>query len=259
MGSVSIGSEWTRELEERRERARRETFRRGREARSAAARRAGIASGRVRRQLARGRAVPHRRDRLQALALSYPVRQVTRKQHRRLYEARCRHAGLPLTDWALETNYVLYRSLVRWYRKWGQDFETTNPQQARALAKAGRARCTRTVQRHRAVLSELGLIRSCHVRRRGALAGHRDTLRICLLPPLSNRNVTPPAGAGGGRACGPLPPPALPGVAPPHGGRERPPAQPAENSSDEEMNGELAQLDFASAMALFMPPDEPLL
>lgn len=219
--------------------------------RSAQARRAGIASGVVRRALARGRRVPHARDRTAALALVYPIRQVTREEHQRRYRDWCEREGRCFNEAGWETNWQLYLGYMRRYRYSGQDFETTNAQQARGLAHRGRPRCTRTVQRQRQVLVEMGLIRFSHVRRRGAELGHRDSLRVCLMPVRRRQLMSPSLREQEeGDPSGLYPPPAQTTqhlIAPPHGGRDGPPAAPAGNGSDEESAP--AQLAFADAWA----------
>ena len=193
--------------------------------------------------------MPHVRDRAHALALSYPVRQVSREEHQRRYRAWCEAEGRCFNEAGWETNWQLYLGCARRYRVSGQDFETTNAQQARGLANRGRPRCTRTVQRQRQALVEMGLVRFSHVRRRGAEAGHRDSLRVCLMnvrrrllmsPSLREQEEGDPSGL--------YPPPAQPQqhlIAPPHGGREGPPATPAGDSSEERVTPEQLSLQAA--------------
>lgn len=255
--SILTGSDYVREMERRKDRERQKIRRRNAEARSQRARAAGVASGISRRKFAKGRAVPHSRDRELGVAKVYPIRQATRKQHRRLYEACCRHRGVALSERGLETNYRLFRSLMAWYRVGGQDFETTNGQQARAMDKAGRARCARTVQRHRAILAHMGLVRSMHVKRQGALVGHRDSLRICLLPLRTKSFVTPPSGAGGGEPYGLLSPSSLPAIPPPTGGRAETPDKPAEQHSSDEEIGYLPGESFDQMLSRLLHSAEP--
>lgn len=188
----------------------------------AAGRRGGLASGIKRRQLAKGRRVPHARDRQAALALAYTVRQVSRREFERLYAAMCASQGLPNDRRGLNTAYELYSVEIRAYRAQGQDFETTNRQRELALSSRGRPRCRRTVQLTRKRLEAMGLIRYHHIRRGGWRAGQKDTLRVQLLVLERSRrgaNCTPPSGAPTPLrgVVGALPSKAL--IAPPAGGR----------------------------------------
>lgn len=170
----------------------------GRASRRAIARRAGIASGVKRRQLSRGRR-PQRRDRGEALALSYRIRQATSGEFERLYQRMCERESLPFDRRGLNTAYALYRLDVASYRAQGQDHETTNRQRGIALSSHGRPRCRRTIQLTRKRLEAMGLVRYHHVRRSGAqrTPGQLDSLRVQLMPlPRLRRlaNCTPPTG-----------------------------------------------------------------
>jgi hypothetical protein len=228
-------------------------------ARQQLARKAGLASGRKRRQLANPQ---RRRMRQRELALKFPVRIVDREEfERRDFERRLR-AGLNPNERGTETLWQEYQSCVRAFRAQGQGFLTTNGQRAEALCKHGRPRCGRTVQRAHGALREMGLLRRFHDRRGGSRVGNRDRLRIQFAPSF----VTPPSAAttaprrglavvahrpdtGGcaARKHGPAPP----GLsAPPDGGRHGTPAAPANgNGSDKEENfyesAELRQLTLA--------------
>ena len=231
------GSDYVRELEAHREEARDSLRRRQHQARQERARLAGIASGVARREAAKERGRPRRKRRCI----------VSRERHRQLYEARCRKLHILLdarSELGLETSYRLYRSLVaRGYS--GQAFETTNGQQARALTMYGRPRCTRTVQRHRAILAELGLIGSKPVHRRGSMLLQRDTVRVWLCTTqvrvtlLRKKEEEEPSAL--------LSPPSTTQIEPPTGGRERPPDKPAGNGSDEKATAPLPFFDMAAA------------
>lgn len=195
----------------------------GRAQRSHQARVAGKASARARRARSvypNRRKAPHSRSRQRALALAYPVRQLTRTQFDRLYEQTFDYVN----DRGRATTYELYRAHLAAYRARSQNFRTTNAQQARALGNRGRPRCSRTVQRQRARLVEMGLVQYTRVRRQAALPQDRDVcLSVCLLiPGVARTYVTPPSGAG----TAPLRVAVLPASqssAPPYGGRDRPP------------------------------------
>jgi len=206
-------------------------------ARSQRARRAGLASGRKRRQLAEPR---KRRVRQRELALKFPVRLIGRPEfERRDFERRLR-LGINPNERGTETLWQKYLDNARVYRVKGQGFLTTNGQRAEGMRKAGRPRCERTVQRAHAALAEMGLLRTFHDRRGGARAGNRDRLRVQFAPSF----VAPPSaaptasqsdvavGASHGRnsdrcairSHGPAPPGS---VRPPYGGSGDPPAGPA--------------------------------
>lgn len=159
-------------------------------------RKAGRASGRVRRQLARGRRTIDGVE----LELKWDVRQVTRDEFTRLYEAMCAREGVPCDPRGENTAYTLYAVEMAAYRAQGQDFETTNGQRSAALSSRGRPRARRTVQRTRARLAAMGLVRYHHLRRSGParVPGQLDTLRVHLLPRRRGwcvANDTPPSGA----------------------------------------------------------------
>lgn len=207
------------------------------------ARRAGRVSGARRRALARGRRTPHCRDQHEGLALAYRVRQVPRDELRRLFQERiCDVDGIRFSERGFQTLYAEYRAEFTRYRASGQDFQTTNAQRALALAARGRPRCARTVRRTRQRIERMGLIAYHHVRRLGARAGYRDTLRVRLLNPSF---VPLPSAARAGKAQAPSLP-ALAStttalIAPPDGGRARPPDKPAGNGSTERGSGAAAR------------------
>jgi len=226
------GSDYVREMEQRREDGRDELRRRQRRER---ARRAGIASGVARREAAKDREKPPRKRRCI----------VSRKRHRALFEAYAHQRDIIVSERGLETSWRLYRSFVaRGYD--GRVFETTNGQQTRALATYGRPRCTRTVQRHRAILGAIGLVGSKPVHRRGSMAGEKDTVRVWLcalvksfVTLLRKKEEEKPS------AC--PSPPSTTQIEPPHGGRERPPDKSAGNGSDEKATAPLPFFDMAAA------------
>lgn len=155
------------------------------------ARRGGLESGRRRRELARGRATPHRRDRGEALALAYRVQQINREAFAKRFAQLREREGVLVSERGLETLWLEYCSCMKAYRAQGQDFKSTNAQRARALDLRGRARCTRTIQRAHKQLAQMGLLRRYHVKRGGSRAGQRDCLRICV----TSTYVTPPSAA----------------------------------------------------------------
>lgn len=162
-------------------------------------RRAGRASGRRRRQLARGKRVLQGHE----LPLVWSVRQVSRSEFDSLYGRMCEREGLKDDARGRNTVYALYRVEMAAYYAQGQDFETTNGQRETALSSQGRPRCRRTVQRQRKRLELMELVAYRHIRRSGpaCIAGQMDTLRVHLLPRARARgdrtlaNVIPPSGA----------------------------------------------------------------
>lgn len=167
--------------------------------RRARARRAGYASGVARRQRSTVRRPPRARTGQQAIAIIYKVRQVGAHEFTERYREMCAERGLAYDTRGLHTALELYRCHLTVHRAQGrQDFETTNEQVSRALAKRGRARCRRTVQRQRKRLVWMGLIAYHHMRRSGArrIPGQLDSLRVRALCPPRRANVTPPSGAG---------------------------------------------------------------
>lgn len=161
--------------------------------RRATGRRGGLASGRKRRQLARGRRVPHARSREQALALSYRHRQLTETQFRTLY-FRVRPTGY---EAGYRTALEHYRSLFRCYRHAGQHYKTTNQQRGAALSSCGRPRCRRQIQRLNRLMEQMGLAHVIHFKDQRATPGHKDCL-VVEIRSGSLKNVTPPTGAGTG-------------------------------------------------------------
>ena len=212
--------------------------------RSQRARKAGLASGRRRRDLAG----PHkRRVRQRELALKFPIRLVDRAEFDRLDFARRLQHGIEPNERGTETLWRQYQADVRTYKVKGQGFLTTNGQRAEALRKGGLTRCERTVQRSHAILAEMGLLRRFHDRRGGARAGNRDRLRVQFAPsyvtPPSAAPTTPsplacvgasrtPSRADSSSECAADGRrdrrPATPArIGPPFGGSDRPPAAPA--------------------------------
>lgn len=146
------------------------------------ARAAGLASGAARRARATGRRQPHQRSRQQALALAYPVRQVSRARFDEI-DARWRaENGLQPSARGLETEWLQYLSHWRATRAKGHEYTTTNSRRARSLEKLGRPRCRRTVQRVDRRLEAKGLIARVHVKRQRDRSGECDYLRIRVLP-----------------------------------------------------------------------------
>lgn len=205
--------------------------------RSQRARKAGLASGRKRRDLAD----PHRRRvRQRELALNFRVKLVDREDFERRDFARRVLVGLNPNERGTETLWQEYCSCARAYKAQGQGFLTTNGQRAEALRKAGRPRCGRTVRRAHAALAQMGLLRRFHDRRGGSRPGNRDRLRVqfapSFVPPPSAATATTAspssAVARNGRnsdrcavrSRGPAPPGQ---IRPPYGGSGDPPAEPA--------------------------------
>jgi hypothetical protein len=153
------------------------------------ARKAGLASGRKRRELAHPPV--RRRMRQRELALKFPVKLVDRDEFdRREFERRLR-LGIAPNARGEETTWLEYENCIRCFKAQGQGFLTTNGQRAEALAKRGRPRCDETIRRQHKILTELGLLRRFHDRRGGARAGNRDRLRVQFAPSY----VTPPLAA----------------------------------------------------------------
>ena len=264
-GGIITGSDYIRERETRKQEAATAARRR---ARVDLARKAGKASGVRRHRLARGRRVPHARDRGQALALAYPIRQATQAEVHTAYELLCATLDIRVSERGFRTFYGEYVCEMTAYRAKGQDFQTTNAQRAAALASRGRPRCTRTIRRTRRRLEMAGLIAYAHVRRLGARNGYRDTLRVRVL----SLKFCPPAfAAGTGQPSAACSVPALrqfspgcagqrsrsaspTGSAPPYGGRNHPPDRPAGNGSDEGVTR--IRTDWTGAGGELMPLDE---
>ena len=208
------------------------------------AQKAGRASGEKRRATARGRRGPWCRDRAQALALAYPVRQAPEAKVRELFQERvCDVEGILFSERGFQTVLAEYRAEWAAHRVKGQDFQTTNRQRAAALRSRGRPRCERTVRRTRRRLEQMGLMAYQHVKRLGARPGFRDSLRVRVLSfvrlPLAARTGKPSA------SCSVL---ASTQIAPPGGGRERPPDKPAGNSGyQQSAQQELEFFDVAAA------------
>jgi hypothetical protein len=135
----------------------------------------------------RAKARPRVRCRETALALAYPPRQPTR---RALIEAYVASGGR--RDGA-ETFALIVRQDWLLIRLNGLMARSTGPQRAAGLARAGRPRVRRTVQRHRRRATELGFIRYLHVRRGGPEIGNRDFLALEPIIDRSHWNRCHPA------------------------------------------------------------------
>jgi len=226
----------------------------GNAARRQRARKAGLASGRARRRLCAARRERQREGK--ELPLEYPVAPVDREEFERRAMAWYEQHGIRPNAGGIETRWQLYIGLVRVLKVKSQSFCTTNGQRSRALEKAGRPRCTRTVQRQHIVLREMGLLTVFHDRRGGAgrrPGSKKDRLRVQF----AAINVAPPSAAQARSASRSLAC-ALPqkrgdlqgrtaSAAPPDGGRCDSPAQPGCNDGyrergDEPLTGKLAQL-----------------
>lgn len=163
----------------------------------------GKASGRKRRQLAKGKRPPRTRDREQALNLAYRRRQFARWQFNILYR---RTYPTGYTN-GCETLWQHYEGNFKLYRVLGQHFRTTNAQRAAYLANKHRPRCRRTVQRLNRRLGEMGLAKVSWYKDQRATPGHKDCLVVEICSPRI-KNVTPPSGAGADahtslRSCSP--------------------------------------------------------
>lgn len=203
----------------------------------AAGRRGGLASGKKRRQLARGRRSPNARRRPQALSLGKRIKQLSAEQFERLYADMCSREALPFDRRGLNTAYELYRVEMAAYRGQGQLFETTNAQRSRALETRGRRRERRSVQYTRKRLELMGLVSYEHLRRGFVCEGRwrpgprRDSLRVELIAPRFGANCTPRTRAnctpltGSGTPCKGVVPDGTSKTAtdlipPPYGGRD---------------------------------------
>ena len=152
-------------------------------ARRQRARRAGIRSGVVRRQL-RDVHGPRKTQR---------VKQLTAPEFETAYAAMCEREGRPFDRRGLNSHYELYVAHMTRYRVQGNGYETTNRQSCQAMAARGRPRCRRTVQRLRKGLAAMGVLDFHHVKRSGreCLRGELDSLRvICLHQRRGEANVT---------------------------------------------------------------------
>ena len=227
-----------------------------------AGRRGGLASGVTRRQLARGRRVPHSRTRGQALALAYRQRQLRRSEVFRLYERHFPRPERPTAASAWErgrqTLYEHYVLTFRLYRAAGQHARTTNGQRGAALSSRGRPRCRRTIQRLNRKLETLGLAVVSHYRDQRDRPGHKDCLVVevrfpdlaCHPAPTGQHQpgLRPEVGAADPKtnrrddALTASVPPASPAM-PPDGGDQQRPAAPAAS----EDGWEAAYARFVSA------------
>ena len=208
--------------------------------RRARARRAGLASGRVRR--ARIDPCAQRRRRREHLQRAH-VRLVDREEFERRDYARRLAAGLEPNARGTETLWQLYRADARALQAKGQGFLTTNGQRARALEHAGRPRCARTVQRAHQALHQMGLLRTFHDRRGLMRPGRRDRLRVQFAPsyvaPPSAAPTAPQRGLAVGAGTASIARPAgaesdQAGSAPPGGGRTGTPPLRAAHGGDQE-------------------------
>lgn len=152
--------------------------------------RGGLASGRRRRQLARGRRPARRRTRQEAICLTYQHRQLNREQFAAVYR-RVRPTG---NLRGLETAWQHYQGLFTRYRCDGQHYRTTNGQRQLALTARGRARCRRQVQRLNRLMAEMGLAAVSHYRDQRDTPGHRDCLVVEIRTPLKNVTPSPKGG-----------------------------------------------------------------
>ena len=157
-------------------------------------RKGGLASGVKRRQLARGRRLPRRRTRHEALSLAYRHRQLTQAELYRRYELEWPRPERPTAAVAWEkgreTLWEHYRSVFTGFRAQGQHYRTTNGQRGAALALRGRPRSRRTVQRLNRKLDLLGVAHVGHYKDQGARPGHKDCLVVEIRTP-SKLHVTP--------------------------------------------------------------------
>lgn len=115
---------------------------------------------------------------------------ITREEHERrfrelLAETPSPHTGASSTQFsqrACDTSYALLRAeIIRARGCKSLVWQTTNAQQAIAIKREGRGRCSRTVQRHLRTLERMGLLTVTHVRRGRATPGYRDCLRLRLV------------------------------------------------------------------------------
>lgn len=179
-------------------------------------RRAGRASGRRRRQLARTRRGNARPGQLTA-SLSYEPRQPTRQEFDRRYEALWPAPESPqgLAQWlrGRDTAWVHLVGLYRLVLARGQHADTTKPRRAVALASRGRSRSLRTVRRLNLKLEELGYVALLHVR---TPQGQRDYLRVewRLHRRIRPLDVTHPPGTRNYGASPHVVPRRTPGIAP---------------------------------------------
>jgi len=149
------------------------------------AQKAAKASAKVRKENARERQVKHLRSRSQATAIAYPVRHISLKTFRELDARRREELGIQPSERGTMTLWAEYRSCMRCYSAKEQGFLTSNGQRARALKKAGRPRCTRTIQRAHHELTRMGLLRRYHIKRSGArrIKNELDCLSIHMQQP----------------------------------------------------------------------------
>lgn len=158
------------------------------------ARKAGLASGRRRRQLAwrrRGQAGQP------GLELNYPLRQPGRSDFERRYEALWPRPETPqgAAQWERGRETVWEHLMACWrlVAARGQHCRTVKPQRAQALAKRDRPRCPRTIRRLNIKVEQLGYAVFSHWR---APAGRKDCLVVewRLHRDLCSFDVTPPSG-----------------------------------------------------------------
>jgi hypothetical protein len=167
-------------------------------------RKGGKASGRKRRQLAKGK----RRTRDGRLGVPYaykPVPRLSRERFDQKFRGTAELAGRRFNQAGCDTTWAMYGVLRRWYDVHGNAYEITTGNLQAALQKLGRPRSRRTVEYVKCRLVEMGLIRRAHVRRSGPrrVPGRMDTCRIWLRRGCLRRapiNCTPPLRGRGKRS-----------------------------------------------------------
>lgn len=128
------------------------------------------------------------------------ARWISREEHERLFRAQREQAGIRFSARGCETSWQAYRTAFVRSRACGKlAWQTTNNERAAALVNAGRPRHARTLQRHHALLCELGLLMTRHVRRGRATPGFRDCLHLRLVQSFV---IPPTAGTPGLTATG---------------------------------------------------------
>lgn len=193
------------------------------------------------------------RERELALARAYRVQQVNRAELFRRFEHHQQARGVFVSERGFETLWRLYVSTCRLYRVKGQATCTTNGQRSKAMEKAGRPRCGRTVQRQYRMLEQLRVVRVEHVKRMRATPGKRDCLRVHLLQsfviPRSAAEAAEGYASASAKQNRHLSSGVTAPIAPPAGGRERKPPDGAAKGSDKvngDRNGVSASPDVAS-------------
>jgi hypothetical protein len=137
-----------------------------------------------------------------------------------LFRAQRLEAGINFSARGCETSYIAYRTAFRRSRATRElGWNTTNGQRATAMDKAGRARCARTMQRHHALLGELGLLMTRHVHRGRNRSGFRDCVHLRLV---QSFDIPPTAGGPSPTGKG-APPPKTASATADCVGRDHPP------------------------------------